>query len=204
MSHGVLYSDAISYPTSPLSSRVVPLPYAYYVFSVAATTTPATVYEDGFLATPYPPQAVTGYSVVTADAAGRFPGIFLDTEVLYRVQMFSQYNQLLLDVDYYAPFLTTFGVTALDINPVTRQLTITQRGASSGAALTVVANAGGIALATGNNTPTDELNISNTSLTGSQTANFTATNKPGASTAGPAGWMPIDSSGVTYYLPLWT
>jgi hypothetical protein len=37
--------------------------------------------------------------------------------------------------------------------------------------------------------------------TGAQTATFSATNKPGAGTAGPTTWLPITVSGTTYYIP---
>lgn len=65
---------------------------------------------------------------------------------------------------------------------------------SSGASLTVNGISAGTAA----------LKVSTSATTGSQTATFTATNKPGTGTTAPSKWLPIDLDGTTYYVPCWT
>ena len=48
------------------------------------------------------------------------------------------------------------------------------------------------------------INITNSATTGSQTATFTAVNKPGSTTTAPTKWIPIILDGTTYYIPAWT
>lgn len=47
------------------------------------------------------------------------------------------------------------------------------------------------------------LQIVGGTLTGAQTATFTATNKPGSGTTAPSLWLRIVVSGTTYYVPMW-
>jgi hypothetical protein len=70
-------------------------------------------------------------------------------------------------------------------------LTVTAR--SSGTALELVGAAAG--------SPTIIAN--STVVAGTQTATFTATNKPGSGTTAPSKWLPITCDGATYYIPLW-
>jgi hypothetical protein len=39
--------------------------------------------------------------------------------------------------------------------------------------------------------------------TGTHTATFSATNKPGTATTAPTAWLPIVIGNTTYYIPLW-
>lgn len=50
--------------------------------------------------------------------------------------------------------------------------------------------------------PRDFLNIASTATTGTKTASFTATNKPGANNkTSPDLWIPVNINGSTYYIP---
>ncbi len=198
MTHAVLYSDAVPYPLDPKSSKVVTLPFGYYVFYLAGTTTPATVWTDSALSVPF-----TGNP--TAASNGQFPAIYLNPGVMYRVLMYDQYNRKLLDVDPYIPFLTTLGDAAVTLNESTGQTFITQLlPGGSGAALTVYAPQDSYALLLGPVGNTAYLGISNSGTTGSQTATFTATNKPGSSTSAVTNWVPIEMGGATYYMPVFS
>ena len=64
----------------------------------------------------------------------------------------------------------------------------------SGGAVTLYGTAAGTPL----------LNLNTTATTGSQTATFTATNKPGSGTTAPTKWLPVSLDGTTYYIPAWT
>ena len=65
---------------------------------------------------------------------------------------------------------------------------------SSGVAFTVSATAAGAA----------GVEVNSSATTGTQTATFSATNKPGTTTSGPTKWLPIVCDGVTYYMPLFS
>ena len=198
MTHAVLYSDAVPYPVSVRSSAAAKEPFSYYVFYLAGTTTPVTVYQDSGLGTPY-----TGNP--TANSNGLFSPIYLNPGVAYRVLWYNRYNTKLLDVDPYIPFLTTLGDAAVTLNQSTGQTTITQLSpGGSGAALTVYAPQNSYGLNLGPLSTAAFLNISNSGTTGSQTANFTATNKPGSATSSPFIWVPIQMAGTTYYMPVFS
>lgn len=66
--------------------------------------------------------------------------------------------------------------------------------AASGNALTVVGTAAGTAVIRANTQAT----------TGTQTASFSATNKPGAASGSPQKWLPVNADGTTYYVPLFS
>lgn len=176
-----------------------------YQFFLSGTTTPANVYQDGALTTPYP---ITG--LVSADNFGRFPPIYLDTSVIYKVQFFDITNTLQWTVDPYTPPLTTVGTSSLsafgiNIAP-TGEVTIpAPNTGGSGISLTLNAGALGSApLAIAAALPGQAALIVNSSATtGVQTATFTAANKPGTATSSPAGWLPITCDGVQYYTPIW-
>lgn len=112
---GLLFFDAYD---KPLSQTGQPQPLCYRVFYLTGTTTPATVYQDGFLNTPY------ASNTITADSNGRFSPIYLDPNVVYRVQLYNAANQLLEDVDPISP--------AGNNQVVTGSFTITASGFSVG------------------------------------------------------------------------
>lgn len=201
MSHGVLYVDAFPVPLAPFNSRVQLLPLSYYVFYIAGTTTPATIYTIGDLTITFPT------NVVTANSAGVFPAIFLDPTNVYRVLQYDQFNRKIMDVDPYISTITTLGVSELAINIATGQVTITPVTTGGvGAALTLIARRGGVCLnsgATAFSPGVSEVSLANTGTTGAKTATFTASNKPGPAATSPTQWMPITVNGVQYYIPMW-
>jgi hypothetical protein len=48
----------------------------------------------------------------------------------------------------------------------------------------------------------EAISIVGVATTGAQTATFSATNKPGTGTAGPAKWLPVKLGATTYYIPM--
>ena len=176
-----------------------------YQFFLSGTNTPANVYEDGALTTPFP---ITGF--VTSDNFGRFPPIYLDTSIIYRVQFYDSTNTLRWQVDPYTPPLATVGTSskvAFGMNVAsTGEITIpAPNSGGTGISLTLKAGALGSApLQVSNQLPGNSAIIINSSATtGAQTATFAATNKPGTATSSPAGWLPITCDGVQYYTPIW-
>ena len=178
---------------------------ATYQFFLTGTTTPANVYQDGALTTPYP---ITGY--VSADSYGRFPPIYLDTSVLYRVQFYDSTNTLRWTFDPYTAPLATVGTSALSAYGMTiaptGEVTIPAPN-SGGTGLSLTLKAGSLGsspLRISAPLPGQSAIIVNSSATtGAQTATFTATNKPGTATSSPAGWLPITCDGVQYFTPIW-
>lgn len=110
---GVLWFDAYD---KPLSTTGLAQPLSYRNFYLTGTTTPATVYQDGALTTPYA-------QPIVADANGRFSPIYLDPNVTYRAQLHNAANQLLEDVDPISPSSQvvtgsfTIGTTGFVANP---------------------------------------------------------------------------------------
>lgn len=76
----------------PLSLTGQIMPGCYYRFYETSTTTPAAVYADGALTTPLT-------NPLVADADGRFPVIYMDPGVVYRVQLYDAANTLQYDAD---------------------------------------------------------------------------------------------------------
>lgn len=72
------------------------MPGAYLSFFLSGTDTPTPVYADAGLVTSLG-------TTVTADGDGRFPALYMDPEVTYRVQLFNALNVLQYDVDPYTP-----------------------------------------------------------------------------------------------------
>jgi hypothetical protein len=178
---------------------------SYYKFFLAGTSTPAAVYQNATLATQFSP---TG--VVTSDNYGRFPPIYLDASVIYKVQFFDVANTVRWTVPVYTPPLTTRGTSSSSsygfATSVTGEVTISApNSGGSGVTLTLVAGALGTApLQVSANLPGQSALILNSSATtGAQTATFAATNKPGTATSSPAGWLPIVCDGVQYFTPIW-
>jgi hypothetical protein len=178
---------------------------ATYQFFLTGTTTAANVYQDGALTTPFP---ITGF--VTADSYGRFPPIYLDTSIVYKVQFYDSTNTLRWTVDPYTPPLATVGTSssvAYGMNiATTGEVTVPAPNAGgTGISLTLVAGTIGSAPLQISSPilGASALIVNNSATTGTHTATFTATNKPGTATSSPAGWLPITCDGVQYYTPIW-
>jgi hypothetical protein len=160
-----------------------------YQFFLSGTSTPANVYQDGALTTPFP---ITG--VVPSDNFGRFPPIYLDTSVIYRVQFFDNTNTQQWQVDPYTPPLSTVGSSSLSSHGInfasTGEVTLLAP-ATGGTGVTLTLNCGALgssALALEGTLPGNSALIVNSSATtGAHTATFTAANKPGTATSSPAG-----------------
>jgi hypothetical protein len=195
---GLLYREAQSCLTPRFANST-------YKFFLTGTNTPTNVYQDGALTTPFP---ITG--VVTADNFGRFPAIYLDTSIIFKVQFFNSASVQQWQVDPYVSQLSTVGTSALSafgfqITP-TGEITIpAPNTGGSGASLTLNAGTlGSTALRISANIPGHSALVVNSSATtGAQTATFVAANKPGTSTSSPAGWLPLTCDGVQYYTPIW-
>jgi hypothetical protein len=80
----------------PLSNAGITLPDATLTFYLTATTTLEDVYADADLQTPLT-------NPVEADSDGRFPFIYMDPAVTYRVQLHTADAVLVWDVDPYYP-----------------------------------------------------------------------------------------------------
>jgi hypothetical protein len=98
---GVLFAEPQLKPLSPYG---LIQPSCYLVFLQAKSSgpieLPMTVYQDGYLTTPF------ASNVITSDNNGRFPPIYLNPASLLgalRVQLFNVYGQKLMDVDPYVP-----------------------------------------------------------------------------------------------------
>jgi hypothetical protein len=142
--------------------------------------------------------------VIQADGTGAMPPIFLNPELIYRVQLYSSNWQLIEDVDPYVPPMpvTGNGQIVLDAQG---EITINAPvPGGTGITLTVSARSGGTALElVGSGAGSPAVIANNTVLAGAQTATFVATNKPGSGTTAPSKWLPITCDGSTFYLPLW-
>ena len=178
---------------------------SFYLFFLSGTSTPTNVYQNGLLTTPFP---TTGK--VTADAFGRFPAIYLDPSIIYRVQFFNSSSVMQWQVDPYTSQLSTVGTSALsafgvNIAPTGEFTMPAPNTGGSGVTLTLRAsNLGTTPLRLNGTVPgTSALIVNSAATTGTQTATFAATNKPGTATSAPAGWLPITCDGVQYYTPIW-
>ena len=205
MATGQLFYDPIA---RPLSSLGVSMPNAYYNFYVSGTTTPAIVYQDAGLTLPYPAAALNGssalYSVVQADGTGAMPPIFMNPETIYRVQLYSSSWSLVEDVDPYVPSMPVTGNGQLIIDTQGEMTIAAPVAGGSGITLTVNARASGTAIElVGSGFGSPAIIANTTVVAGTQTATFTATNKPGSGTTAPTKWLPITCDGATYYIPLW-
>jgi len=205
MATGQLFYDPIA---RPLSSLGVSMPNAYYNFYVSGTTTPAIVYQDAGLTLPYPASALNGssalYSVVQADGTGAMPPIFMNPETIYRVQLYSSSWSLVEDVDPYVPSMPVTGNGQLIIDTQGEMTIAAPVAGGSGITLTVNARASGTAIElVGSGFGSPAIIANTTVVAGTQTATFTATNKPGSGTTAPTKWLPITCDGATYYIPLW-
>jgi hypothetical protein len=179
---------------------------AVYTFFLTGTSTPTPVYQNGTLTTTFPVPTNT----VTADLYGRFPAIYLDPAVTYRVVLTSTAivggSRTTDGVD---PALATTGSSSVAAVGLMAnaygEYTITEGGAG-GNAIALIVNVLGQGAAVeleGNQPGTPQLIVNGSATTGAQTATFAATNKPGTTTSAPAGWLPIQCDGVQYYTPIW-
>lgn len=99
MSTGFLWFDPRS---KPLSTSGQPQAGCYACFFLTGTTTPANVYADGPLTTPLSqptPGSVNPSAGTVADGNGRLPAIYLNPNVVYRVQLYSASGVMLEDTD---------------------------------------------------------------------------------------------------------
>lgn len=93
MTAAYLFSDPRA---RPLDANGDIMPGCYMQFYRTGTVTPADVFTDAALTTPHT-------NPVVADSAGRFPVIYLDPLVTYRVQLYDADDVLIYDIDPYAP-----------------------------------------------------------------------------------------------------
>lgn len=205
MATGQLFYDPIA---RPLSASGTSLPGGYYNFYVSGTTNPAQVYQDAGITLPYPAASLNGssplYSVIQADGTGAFQPIFLNPEVIYRVQLYSSTWGLIEDVDPYVPPMPVTGNGQLVLDAQGELVINAPTAGGTGITLTVNSRSGGTALelvGSGAGAPALVANL--TVVAGAQTATFTATNKPGSGTTAPSKWLPITCDGFTFYIPLW-
>lgn len=181
---------------------------AVYTFFLTGTSTATPVYQDGNLANPFSPTSNT----VTADSFGRFPAIYLDSTIAYKVVLTAAVIPGgSRTTDPYNVSLATTGNSQLDptgivFSALGEALIVTPASGGSGVTLTLnatPANLGAALALIGSQPGTPLLIVNNSVTTGVQTATFTATNKPGTATSAPVGWLPIKCDGVIYYIPLW-
>ena len=82
-----------------ISATGAPIPGAILRFSVSPGTTPTDPYSDSTLTTPV--STMQGPGSAEADSGGLFPAIFLSSEVVYRVRLFTSAGVLVWDqIDY--------------------------------------------------------------------------------------------------------
>jgi hypothetical protein len=209
MSAGQLFYDAFP---RPLSSTGLTMPLGYYNFYLSGTTSAAPVYQDAALTTPYPAQTLPpggagtpNYSVVVGDSTGTMQPIFLNPNLIYRVQLYNAAGQLIEDVDPYIPALPGFGNGPISLNAQGEVTVAPPTSGGTGISLTIFPRTGAQALRlVGITAGNSILTINNAVTVGANTATFSATNKPGSATTAPTKWLPITCDGVVYYLPLWT
>lgn len=101
----------------PLSTTGQQQPGAYYQFYLTGTTTSTPVYADGELSTILSQTPGTGGTTAASD--GRLVPIYLDPDIIYRVQLYSAVGVLLEDTDPYVPLpLSTFNPTAQQLGAI--------------------------------------------------------------------------------------
>lgn len=203
---GQLFYDPVA---RPLSALGVVMPGAYYNFYVSGTTNPAQVYQDSALSLPFPAAALNGssplFTVIQADGTGAMPPMFLNPVLIYRVQLYNSTWSLIEDVDPYVPSMPVTGNGQLVLNAQGELIINAPVPGGTGITLQVSARSGGTALQlVGAGAGSPAIIANTTVVAGSQTATFTATNKPGVALSGPTKWLPITADGATYYIPLWT
>lgn len=203
--------------STPQQSPTQCMPNASYTFTVSGGTTAAVVYKDAYLQVPFTSLVLNNFgsftigttNVVYADAAGSFPPIYLDPAVIYRVVLANSQGVVQYTVDPYVPPLPFTGNSNFNINPITGEVVVGQYNSptATGAILTVLKNTGSVSIAIPGNASSPGMPLvqfQNSLITGTQTATFTAANKPGGAGTAPTLWWPIlGDGGQTYYIPLW-
>src|SRR5271166_2189973 len=208
MATGQLFYDPIPRPLSAVGAA---MPNAYYNFYVSGSTTPAPVYQTADTSvsgTLYPSMPLNGssplFTVIQADSTGAFPPMYLVPTLIYRIQLYNSTWSLLEDVDPYVPAMPVTGNGQLILDGQGEVTVSAPVPGGSGITLIVNARAGGTALELVGASAGSPAFIANTTVVvGTQTATFTATNKPGSGTTAPTKWLPITCDGATYYIPLW-
>ncbi len=205
-STGQLFYDPIA---RPLSAAGLAMPGAYYNFYVSGGTVPAPVYQDAALTLPWPAASLNGsaalYSVVQADGTGAMAPIYLVPTTIYRVQLYSSTWNLIEDVDPYVPSMPVTGNGQILVDAFGDFTIAAPNPGGTGVTLIVNARSGGTALElVGAGAGSPAFIALSTAIVGTQTATFTATNKPGSGTTAPTKWLPIQlDGGALYYTPLW-
>jgi hypothetical protein len=202
---GQLFYDPIA---RPLSALGVSMPGAYYNFYVSGTTNPAPVFQDAGQTLPFPAASLNGsnplFTVIQADGTGAMPPMFLNPEIIYRVQLYNSTWSLIEDVDPYVPSMPITGNGQLQIDAQGEVTINSPVPGGTGVTLSVDARTSGTALSlNGSGVGAPAIIANTTVVAGSQTATFVATNKPGSATTAPTKWLPITCDGATYYIPLW-
>jgi hypothetical protein len=212
MATSIPFHHPVSTPAQSTFSR---MPGASYTFTVSGGTTAAIVYKDPYLQVPFTSLVLNNYgnfsigttNIVYADTAGNFPPIYLDPTVIYRVVLANNQGAVQYTVDPYVPPLPFTGNPNFNINPITGEVVVGQYNSPNGSTLTVDKNSGSVSIAIPGNSSSPGVPLvqfMNSLITGTQTATFTATNKPGTGTTAPSLWWPIlGDGGQTYYIPLW-
>lgn len=204
MATGQLFYDPIA---RPLSSVGLAMPGAYYNFYISGSSTPATVFQDPALTLPYPTQPLNGnpgFSLVQADGSGAMPPIYLNPQLIYRVQLYTSGFQLVEDVDPYVPAMPTTGNGPIQIDAQGEVTINAPTPGGTGITLSVAARSGGQAVQlTAAAVGSAAIIANSTVVVGTTTATFAATNKPGSGTTSPSKWLPIQCDGALYYIPLW-
>lgn len=151
-----------------------------YNFYLTGTGTAANVYTDGALTVPFSP---TGQ--VTSDNYGRFPAIYLDNSVAYKVTLSNSGGGVQQTQDPYNPAMATTGfaqvAAAIGLMINTQgELTMTEAGSGgSGNELTVTAGQAGALKIQGITPGIATIVVDASATTGAHTATFEATNRPG-------------------------
>lgn len=173
---------------------------SYYLFSLSGTNTAANVYQNGTLSTPFP---IQGH--VTADNFGRFPPIYLDTSIIYRVRFFDKTNTQRWQQDPYVSQLSTVGTSSLSAYgfsiATTGEVTVpVPNSGGTGLTLTVKAGALGSAALRLNGTLPGNSNliINSSATTGANTATFQANNLPGTPATSYSMSLSLAPSGGAY------
>jgi hypothetical protein len=99
-----------------ISATGAPIPGAILRFSVSPGTTPTDPYTTSALTTPV--STTQGAGSAEADSGGLFPAIYLDSEITYRVRLFTSAGVLVWDQDVYEGLNLTQAAVGLVLYPL--------------------------------------------------------------------------------------
>lgn len=103
--------------------------------------------------------------------------------------------------------ITKYGMPLGKVNPDTGEVTISKDWYLYFYQLYISTIAGGFSTQDGVIADSSEIDqgpvLSFNGITGSQTATFTASNKPGTGTTTPDKWIAVPINGVIHYIPAW-